>query len=406
MIEAFCDVGKEDTVPPAFRKWAAISAIAGAMGRRVWLSVDRNVTLYPSMLVVLIGEVGVGKGSSMTLPYYECFMRLSTSLWADKKEKEQGHHTAYGLDWPLSMYTGRISPEKLIDGMCASTHTYFDVEPPVTESSVSLVTDEIGVLMRSFTEGFRNLFTDAWDSRPEHTHSMRTGGVVIVKAPTINWLVGATPSTFLEHFPRDSKEQGLLSRTIPIFYGGSTQEGTGLGFLKKSGTDDAQVNFLTKDLAKVAMMRGPMTVESEALAFEIDKDCRYGYEPLPRDPVMLEYSRRRAAHTMKLAMVISAAKGSSRVITAEDWKEAKDTMIEAEKAMPMVLRLFGMAEAGKIAFDLHKSLCDKGSMPLTEFKRKLLVAVKNAGELSSLFQAMVDCDMISVSGQTVKAKVV
>lgn len=406
LIEAMCDVGYEDTVPRIFRKWATISAIAGALGRRCWLDVDRDVRIFAPMLVVLIGSPALGKGTSLTVPYYKCFSRLAVSLWADKKDREEGLHQAYGLDWPLFMQTGRMSPEKLVDGLAGSTHTFFDIEPPVTESSVTVVTDEIGVLLRSFTEGFRNLFTDAWDGRAEHSHSMRTGGVVIVKEPCINWIAGATPSTFLEHFPRDSKEQGLLSRTIPVFHGGAVQPGAGLGFKQKTSVPEADIEFFTRDLAKISMIRGSMSAESTALEEQIDKDCRYGFDPLPLDPVMSEYLKRRASHAMKIAMVVSASKRSNRIITAEDWEETKQILVEVEKSMPLVLRLFGMQEAGKIAFELHDRLGENGGMPITKFKRELLKAVKNSGELQGLYQAMIDCDMIKVSGQKVKASMV
>lgn len=48
--------------PALFRKWAAITCIAGALERKVWVRAF-GLTLYPNMFVVLCGGPGVDRKS-------------------------------------------------------------------------------------------------------------------------------------------------------------------------------------------------------------------------------------------------------------------------------------------------------------------------------------------------------
>ena len=59
-IELFVEQTAETASPPIFRKWAAISAVAGAMERKSWI-VTRGTPLYPNLYIILIGPPGVGK---------------------------------------------------------------------------------------------------------------------------------------------------------------------------------------------------------------------------------------------------------------------------------------------------------------------------------------------------------
>src|SRR6266567_6432771 len=51
--------------PTIYRKWAAISTIAGALEQKVYLTTDKG-TLYPNLYTFLIGYAGVGKTNAIS----------------------------------------------------------------------------------------------------------------------------------------------------------------------------------------------------------------------------------------------------------------------------------------------------------------------------------------------------
>src|SRR4051812_35383690 len=64
-IESFLEATNGLPAPSIFLKWAAISAIAGALERKVWVRMNR-MNLYPNMYVFLVAAPGVGKTVSGT----------------------------------------------------------------------------------------------------------------------------------------------------------------------------------------------------------------------------------------------------------------------------------------------------------------------------------------------------
>src|SRR5215207_10197519 len=60
-IDSFIEYTSDHQSPLIFRKWAAISAVAGALEQRVWVNPFGPKPVYPNMYIVLVGPPGVGK---------------------------------------------------------------------------------------------------------------------------------------------------------------------------------------------------------------------------------------------------------------------------------------------------------------------------------------------------------
>ena len=58
-IESFVAATGSLESPEIFRKWAAITSIAGALEQKVWL--ETSSVLYPNLYVFLVAHPGVGK---------------------------------------------------------------------------------------------------------------------------------------------------------------------------------------------------------------------------------------------------------------------------------------------------------------------------------------------------------
>ena len=406
-IQASADAIKGSPIPKPFAQWSALSAVAGAMGRRVWYPMA-NYDIRSNNFIVLIAPPGRNKSVSLILPFTKVFSKLTTPIGTT--EDDQNFNSGldqYGLrNYPLYVVQDRITPEKLAVDMTKITRLDLRLSSPVMDefydSSVTLVTSEFGTFMGRHERYLQMFMTDMWDSKAEYSHKTKTSGEYLIKGPCLNWLACATPEQFVDNLPEDARSQGLLSRILPIYYDGDRIPQS----LIQERVSDNTVDNLRDDLADIAKMYGPMTFDKDAFKI-VDEDIKAGIPPEPTDNHLSEYVQRRVSHFIKIAIAVSASRRSTRKIMLEDWEFTKELMFAAEKQMPKALEGFGMGRTGRIAHDmvtwLHGTLFNNGRshMLMKLFKRELLRKVPNPGELEQTIRAMEDSGYIKVEGNVV-----
>ena len=406
-VQASADAIKGSPIPKPFAQWSALSAVAGALGRRVWYPMA-NYDIRANLFVVLIAPPGRNKSVSLILPFTKVFSKLTTPVGTT--EDDQNFNSGldqYGLrNYPLYSVQDRITPEKLAVDMTRITRLDLRLSSPIMEefydSSVTLITSEFGTFMGRHERYLQMFMTDMWDSKAEYSHKTKTSGEYLIKGPCLNWLACATPEQFVDNLPEDARSQGLLSRMLPIYYDGDRIPQS----LIQERVSDNTVDNLRDDLADIAKMYGPMTFDKDAFKI-VDEDIKAGIPPEPTDNHLSEYVQRRVSHFIKIAIAVSASRRSTRKIMLEDWEFTKELMFAAEKQMPKALEGFGMGRTGRIAHDmvtwLNGTLFNNGRshMLMKLFKRELLRKVPNPGELEQTIRAMEDSGYIKVEGNVV-----
>jgi len=409
-IQASVDAVKDSPIPKPFAKWTALSAVSGALGRRVWFPMP-NYNIGSNLFVILIASPGRNKSVSLILPFSKVFSKLTSPVGAT----EDDHNFNSGLDeyglrkYPLYTIQDRITPEKLAVDMTKVTRLDLrlctEENPEFYDSSLTLVTSEFGTFMGRNERYLQMFLTDMWDAKDSYSHKTKTAGEYIIQGPCLNWIACATPTQFVDNLPEDAKSQGLLSRIIPVFYEGEKIPQD----LRQKVISEHTINDLRNDLSKIALMRGPMEFERDA--FEIaNTDIFDGIQPEPTDPHLSEYCQRRVSHFLKVAMSVSASRSSSCKISKDDWTITKEIMFEMEQNMPKALEGFGMAKTGRIAHDMKVwldatlSTSGKNHMQLRFFKRELLRKIQNPGELDQTIKAMQDSGYIKLEGNLIFPK--
>ena len=409
-IQASVDAVKDSPIPKPFAKWTALSAVSGALGRRVWFPMP-NYNIGSNLFVILIASPGRNKSVSLILPFSKVFSRLTSPVGAT----EDDHNFNSGLDeyglrkYPLYTIQDRITPEKLAVDMTKVTRLDLrlctEENPEFYDSSLTLVTSEFGTFMGRNERYLQMFLTDMWDAKDSYSHKTKTAGEYIIQGPCLNWIACATPTQFVDNLPEDAKSQGLLSRIIPVFYEGEKIPQD----LRQKVISEHTINDLRNDLSKIALMRGPMEFERDA--FEIaNTDIFDGIQPEPTDPHLSEYCQRRVSHFLKVAMSVSASRSSSCKISKDDWTITKEIMFDMEQNMPKALEGFGMAKTGRIAHDMKVGLdatlstSGKNHMQLRFFKRELLRKIQNPGELDQTIKAMQDSGYIKLEGNLIFPK--
>jgi hypothetical protein len=398
-------VGDKSVTPEVFRKWSALSSVAGALGKKAWYDFGQ-FKVYPNLFILLVAPPGRGKSVSLILPLYEIYGNLSVEPYT-RKEDVPAKLDTFGLkDSPLYLLQDKVTPEELIRQMKKCGRVNLDLTTANKihyESPLTLVTSEFGSLMNRNDKTLQMFLTDMWDAKDKYTYHTKTSGHDIIRGPCLNWIACATPEQFIENMPENARSQGLLPRIVPVFFDGEKTEDK----LFYGKINSSIVYNLTATLAHIATLQGEFTVE-DTFRDELQDYVSGGMAPRPTDPNMSEYNERRLAHWMKVAMCVSAACRDDMIITRGDWTYAQEMMLAAESDMPQALQFFGVRNAGRVALDVMDYIkasvaLNKRNLLIKEVKREIMRKVANAAEIEATYRNMIESGMIKEEGKRVIA---
>lgn len=321
-VEAFYDYTDFLPSPQIFRRWAAISCIAGVLERKVWIR-SQGSDLYPNMYTVLVAPPGVGK--SVLTTRVEAFWRGVPDQF---------------------IASSSITKASLIDDLRDASRTVIRPrETPSTNqfNSLKILANELGVLLPSYESEFMSALTDIYDGSP-YSERRRTKDLHFhIDKPQINLLAATTPSHMKDLLPEGAWDQGFLSRTMLIYSGDRVLRPL---FEVSSGDTDAY-KALQKDIKSIAVLYGEMKFTEEAARAITDWHMRDG-PPKPDHPKLHNYVTRRTLHLLKLCMVACASSSEKLIITLEHYDTALSWLIEAEHFMPDIFKSMASSGDGKI----------------------------------------------------------
>lgn len=315
-IESFIEFTETLPSPPIFRRWAAISAIAGVLERKVWLN-PFGPNLYPNLYIVLCGPPSIGK----TVVTSQVGL-----LWNEISD--------------LHVAPSSVTAAALVDSLeDAKRQVIPPGEPFVEFNSIQVNSNELGVLIPGYESELMNTLTDIYDG---HQYSQRRRGgnkKVLIKNPQINILAATTPAYLTSTMPPSAWDQGFMSRLIVIYSG----EATIRPLFSWSETDRALNKNLLDDLKSIHKLYGKMHF-TDAAADRIKAWHMAGGPPRPEHPRLQNYVGRRTTHLLKLCMIASASQREDRMIDVAEYELALDWLIEAEMYMPDIFK--AMATGG------------------------------------------------------------
>jgi hypothetical protein len=323
-IEGFIEFTEGLSSPPLFRKWGAISALAGALERKVWVrTMGSNV--YPNMFVLLVAPPGVGKT--------EITWRVR-ALW----EGLEDHHLA----------SSSVTKASLIDELAAATRRWVILKPVPGENPVDsfnsllMCINELGVLLPAYENEFMNTLTDLWDGKG-YSERRRTSKIEHnIKKPQLSLLAACTPSYLVHVLPEGAWDQGFLSRTM-LIYSGDRQLRS---LFAENEFDKGAWDKLARGLESMAALYGEMKWTADAAQL-IDAFHMRDGAPKPDHPKLMSYNIRRTVHLLKLCIVASVSRSDELLITDEDFHRALDWLTEAEVTMPDIFKAMTQGGAGK-----------------------------------------------------------
>lgn len=343
-IDGYMALTKKSAAPENFLKWTAISTIAAALQRKVWLKRGYYKT-YPNLYILLVAEPAVGKGIAMS-------------------------HARELLDVnDITLCPGTTSKSALIDAFTVAMDIVEDKNTGevITHSSLTLFAPEIGTFFLNGDPSLILALTDIFDG------GMSSGGGLydktiahgdrIIENIFFNFLGGLTPKTLQELLIRGVIEGGLSSRIIYVYTPRGRKE-EAFPIITREMMEIK--SYLTEDLSEIKDIRGEYNLtDSYKEIYKTWHDFFIQPENFPiKDPTFSAYCKRRVTlHAPKLALIMSASESNSMEISAEHHIRAVKALEEVENGVQYIFS--GMGELGvkgevlyaiKEQLKLHKRL--------------------------------------------------
>jgi hypothetical protein len=305
--------------PYTYKLWTGISVIAACMKRKCVLNWG-TLTLYPNMYVVLVGPSGKCRKGTAMGPGMKFLRELGIKVAAES-----------------------ITREALIRELKQSNDTQVDITSGdmFLHASLTIYSQELTVFL-----GYNNLalmadLTDWYDCRDTWTYRTKNMGTDEIIGVWVNLFGATTPELLQTTLPRDAIGGGLTSRMIFVFEHKKGQV-VATPFLSKEEREIERL--LVQDLERIAMLSGEFQVTEEFIERYVQWYTDYSNGPPPFDDYRFSgYFERRPTHLLKLCMIMSASRSSSKLMDIVDFERALQVLEMTEQKMPYTFSGVGRA---------------------------------------------------------------
>lgn len=330
-IDSFMAYTEGQPTPVRFRRWAAISAIAAALERRVW-TITMGRPTFPNLYVLLVGPPTAGKTVAIDIVY---------DFWRETKAL----HIA-----PKGMTTAA-----LVDSLKEAAHNRLYEGKLVEYHSLQIAAPEFGTFIHAHDLEMMANLNDIWDSPRTYGQKRRhvNGGKTIeIMYPQLNILAGAQPGFLASVMPEEAWSMGFTSRLLMI-YG---QEAPQVSLFSGKTLQESTAKSLILQMTKMTKLHGQFQWTPQA-AEEIERWYTTRLSPEPAHSRLQHYTGRRVRQFLKLLMVSAVARSVGEelesVIRLEDIERAREWLLEAESKMPDVFREMVLKSDVETIKELH-----------------------------------------------------
>ena len=338
-FSTYMEFAKASASPKIYHKWVALSTIASAVERKVYLDWEYT-KIYPNMFIFLVGDSGAKKGTALNV--------AKPLLLKAKIEKAPT----------------MVTPEDFFKRMAEQAVRYVSEENQdkllVAQTPYTVIADELGVFFGGDIDKFIRALTDIYDCRevgdPWH-YSTKHQGDSYMESQWLNFLAGTTPAYIKKSLPAHARDEGFLGRVINV-YSEAVKITQGLppsmlykaGLIKEDETHSMQTHLddkakieemLVGDLIQMKKLHGAMDITAETLvaynAWFNDHEHKVFNNTFHLSKELFGgYISRRSTTLRKMMMLFSIARSNALLITIEDFEQARDLLYQTELKMPRV----------------------------------------------------------------------
>jgi hypothetical protein len=344
-LAAFIDYASYGEAPRHMYFWAGVSAVAGALRRKVWID-QAYFKWYPNFYICLVAPPGIVSKST------------TAGIAMNLLRKVPG--IKFGPDvvtWPA-----------LVSAFAESTEA-FEYEGMLHPmSAMTLESSEFGNLLNPQDKEMVDLLVALWDGKQgAFEKSTKHNGKDVVENPWINLIACTTPSWIAGNFPEYMIGGGFTSRTIFVYADAKARYVAYPGYTVPPNLK-AMEEKLVEDLAAISMLAGQYELSPSARRWgERWYEQHYTYRPANLDLDRFGgYLARKQTHIHKLAMVLAASVGDTLVIEAEHLEVANTMVTDLEPDMRFVFSKIGQTNDAMYAERLVAFVHQHKEIPFRE----------------------------------------
>lgn len=360
-IDAYVELNADQFVPKKFVKWAAISTVAGALERKVWLPWSQNFSYYPNMYILLVSHPGIGKSTAIN-PAISMLRELMN------------------LGGALNFIPNQVTEAKLIELMAIPSA--FDYKNKIIQHCSGYYSaSEASASLKDIYGSFINTITSFYDCDQiwekaivgkEHT-------MTLVNV-CFNLIAGCTFDYLGKLITEDNIMGGFASRCIYVMQKEAMARVSPFqnrGIQKSSPVDRDK---LLGDLSQIHHMTGPFRADEQ---FAAAWESWFPHFDTSRQNLQSEKYQallvRKPTNLIKLCMILSAAESNDRVLKLHHWEDAMEMINEVELDLPDMLREgtsknTESQEGLNNAVFKHLIKAKRNTMKLAELEQKLVLA--------------------------------
>lgn len=306
-IARFIEATANIESPVLFRKWTAISTIAAVLEQKVWIKTSS--AMYPNLYTFLVAPPGGGKSRAIDL----------------------AHDLIKSLPDPYIAPTS-INAASIIDHLLECKRVIINLpEAPIEYHSMSILVGEFGTFMSSYDDDLMAILTDFFNVRPYGQRRRGNQLKINIERPSLNMLIGTTPSNLMKFMPENAWGQGFASRIIFVY----SEEKEIIDDFAHEKTEVPP--DLVHDLGIINTLVGQFAVTDEYRnAVNAWRELGENLPPKPTHPRLQHYNSRRKELLYRLSMVSAIDRGNALLLTKDDFNKAMSWLIEVEQNMPRI----------------------------------------------------------------------
>ncbi len=382
-IEAYCTYASFSEAPRRMHFFAGVSAIAGALRRRVWIE-QPHYRWYANHFIVFVAPPGVVSKSTTANIAMNLLKKVPGIYFGPDVVTWQALVSAFAEhaeQFPILQEDGSQD----FHAQCALT----------------LSSSELGNLINPQDREMIDLLTNLWDCNQgafeKHT---KGSGKDVVENPWLNIIGCTTPAWIAGNFPDYMIGGGFTSRTLFVY---AEKKEKLIAYPSKVAPKQmGEVrDLLIQDLEYISQkFVGPFHLTAEAEEWGTEWYKRH-HDPatqpdLLKDDRFAPYMSRRQAHMHKLAMVLSASSRDDQTITAEDLATADSMLKSVESDMPKVFEKMGQTQKGLQAGRFISYIRSSGKITQADAYKYIHTHFPDAREFSAIMQGAVNSGQIKV----------
>jgi len=303
--------------------WVAVSTLAGALRRRVWLDMA-YFRWHPNFYIILVAPPGI--------------VSKSTTAGIGMQLLKKVPDIKFGPDV--------VTWQALVGSFAESTMTFQYQGDYHEMSALTIESSEFGNLLNPQDKEMVDLLVSLWDGKPGAFEKRTKGsGTDLVVNPWINLIACTTPAWIAGNFPEYMIGGGFTSRCVFVYAEKKAKYVAYPGMhVPKDLARKAQM--LIEDLTEISNMAGEYLLTPDAYQWgEAWYTKHYSEKNLDLDDDRFGgYLARKQTHIHKLAMILAAAEGPRLIITAEHLATANSMVSDLEPDMQFVFSKIGKTE--------------------------------------------------------------